>query len=276
MKSFILYLLFTFTALVGISAQTEGQPTDSVHTSTASEVTRSDSANIALQAKAAYDVNSFHHAIELLEKEKETQLSKGLESADLYYNLGNAYFRANEIAKAILYYEKAQLINPGDRDVRHNIEYANTKIEDKILVADTFFINIWFRAVQNLFSSNGWATLAVAFFILLISCLTLFFFSRSIGRKQFAFYAGIIFTILLILSNVFAYKQKYKLEQHNSAIIIAASATIHSSPDSNSKELFILHSGTKVYINKEDRNWLEIEIDNGSVGWIQRDKLEII
>ncbi len=232
--------------------------------------------NIADEAITAYNEGDFRKAIEILEKEKNIQKEKGLESAELYYNLGNSYFRVNDLANARLYYEKALLLNPGDRDIKHNIDYLSTKIEDKILVADTFFLNIWFRAVQNLFSSNTWAVISVVFFILFISCLVMFFFSRHVSIKKISFYIGIVSMLVIILANVFSFRQKNKIEDRNTAIIMIGSASILSSPDINSKELFILHSGTKVYITKEDRNWIEIEIDNGSVGWVQREKLEII
>lgn len=240
------------------------------------EALAQDNSNVSQQAIEAYNKGNFKKTIELLEKERETQSSKGLESSDLYYNLGNAYFRDNQIAKARLNYERASLIDPGNRDVKHNIDYVNTKIEDKIVVADTFFLSIWFRVLQNLLSSNGWAKFAIGSFILLIVSLFAFFFGRNIIVKKSAFYTGLVMLILVIFANIFSYSQKQKIEHHDTAIIMTSPAPIYSSPDVNSKELFILHAGTKVTINKEDRTWLEIEIDNGSIGWVQRDQIEII
>lgn len=235
-----------------------------------------DSLNVTQQAIEAYNSGNYKRVINLLEKEKNSQLAKGLESSDLYYNLGNAYFRDNQLAKARLYYERAFLINPGDRDTKHNIDYLTTKIEDKIVVVDSFFLSIWFRAIQNLLSSNGWAKFAIVTFIILMFSIAAFFFGKLLVIKKAAFYTGIVMLVLLIFANIFSYKQKAKLEHHDTAIIMTSSAPIYTSPDVNSKELFILHSGTKVSINKEDRTWLEVEIDNGSIGWIQRDKIEII
>lgn len=235
-----------------------------------------DSINVSQQAVDAYNKGNFKKAIELLESKKDSELSKGLESSDLYYNLGNAYFRDNQLAKARLYYERALLINPGDRDTKHNIDYITTQIEDKIVVADTFFLGIWFRAAQNLFSSNGWARFAIISFIMFMISLAAFFFGRELVIKKAAFYTGVVMLVLLIFANIFSYNQKSKLEHHDTAIIMNVSTPIYTSPDVNSKELFNLNSGTKVLINKEDRTWIEIEIDNGSIGWVQRDKIEII
>lgn len=231
---------------------------------------------ISDQAVTLYNDGDFRKAIAILEQERKEQLAKGVESADLYYNLGNAYFRVNDLAHARLNYERALLLEPGDRDTRHNIEYLSTKLEDKILVADTFFLSIWFDAVQNLFNSNTWSTISVVGFILFIACLTVFFFSKLITMKKAAFYAGIVLIVVIIFANVFSFRQKKRIEHRNTAIIMTGSASMVSSPDINSKVLTVLHSGTKVTITKEDRSWLEIEIDNGTVGWIQKEKLEII
>lgn len=272
MKRIILSCLFIFT--IHLSYAQDSIPAvknDSVPASAAHL-----SSGASADAIAAYTEGHFRRAIEILEAEKDEKLKEGLESGELYYNLGNSYFRMNDLANARLYYEKALLIEPGDRDTRHNIDYLSTKIEDKILVADTFFLNIWFRAVQNLFASNVWATIAVVFFLVLMASLATFFFSRSIVVKKAVFYAGIVAAVIVIFANIFAFRQKDKIEDRDTAIVMVGSASVVSSPDINSKELFILHAGTKVYITKQDRNWLEIEIDNGSVGWIQRDKIEII
>jgi len=232
--------------------------------------------NIAEQVVAAYNDGNFQKVIEILEKEKDEQKLKGLESADLYYNLGNAYFRNRDIAHSLLNYERALLLNPGDRDTKHNIEYVSTFIEDKILIADTFFLTTWVKALQHSFSANTWAAIAIVSFLLLIGCLFLFFFGKSVTVKKASFYVGIVLIVIVVLSNVFTFGQKNELEHRSTAIIMSGSVSIKSSPDINSKELFILHSGTKVKITKEDRRWLEIEIADGNVGWIQRDALEII
>lgn len=231
---------------------------------------------VSEQAAKAYQDGNYRKTIELLESEIKTQKEQGKVSPELFYNLGNAYFRVNEVPQALLNYERSLLYNPGDRDVRHNIEYAQTKIEDKILTADNFFLQIWFDGVQNQTTANNWAKWAITFFVLFIASLFLFFFSSKLNLKKAGFYAAIGCLTLVIFTNIFAYRQKRKIENRNTAIIMAGSAPVVSAPNTTSKELFILHSGTKIVINKSDGNWYEIEIANGSIGWIQKDKLEII
>lgn len=228
------------------------------------------------EATKAYQGGEFRKAIELYEKQIESLKEKGEVSADLYYNLGNAYFRANEMPQAILNYERAQLYNPGDRDIRHNIEYAQTKIEDKILTADNFFLGIWFHGVQNLFSSNTWAVVAIVCFILFLGGLVLFFFSPKLTLKKGGFYIALVFIILFVFGNIFSSNQKDKIENRNTAIIMTGVAPALSSPGSDGKEVFVLHAGTKVTITRVDGSWCEIEIADGNVGWTQRDNLEII
>jgi len=280
MKRVILSYIFLFFVLAISYAQedTVSTKTDSITVNTNTVIAENKKGNNAAidEANELYNTGDFRKAIELLENEKNVQKEQGLESPELYYNLGNSYFRVNEIAKARLYYERALLLDPGDRDIRHNINYVTTKLEDKIPVADTFFLSIWFNGVQNLFASNTWATVGVVSFILLIICLVMFFFSRLISIKKGAFYAGIVLIIVVIFANIFSFRQKNRIEHRDTAVIMAASVPMVSSPDMNSKELTVLHAGTKVSVTKEDRNWLEVEIDNGTVGWIQRDKLEII
>lgn len=232
--------------------------------------------SVETKAKDAYSAGEFEKTVEMLEAEKKAHLDKGEESATLYYNLGNAYFRNNDLAQAILYYEKAHLLDPGDRDIRHNIEFANTLIEDKIIPVNDFFLVNWFKAVQNCFPSNTWTVIAIVQFVLFLCCIALFIFVQSVNLKKTTFYIGIVLLPLLIFANIFAINQKHKLTNRNTAIIMVGSAPAVSAPSNDSKEVFVVHSGTKVTINKEDNDWVEVELSSGHVGWIEKTKLEII
>lgn len=227
-------------------------------------------------AISAYREGDFRKAIELFEAEIKLNKEQGLESAALYYNLGNAYFRVNDLGHARLNYERAALLAPSDKDIQHNIEYVTTRIESKIIAKGSIFISDWFNAIQSLLNSDTWAILGVVFFLVFIACLATFFFSRLVFLKKVSFYTGLVVIIFVLLANIFANNQKQKLIDRNTAVIIAPSVSISASPDINSKEVFRLHAGTKVSVRKDDRNWLEIQIDDGNVGWVQRDKLEII
>jgi tetratricopeptide (TPR) repeat protein len=271
-RRILFILLFSVVAFRSISAQDSIQQNVPEKEAVAADAPLS----VMEQTQKEYDEKNYRKTIEILESEIKSLQEQGKVSAQLYYNLGNDYFRVNEFPQALLNYERAYLYNPGDRDIRHNIEYARTKIEDKILTADTFFLRIWFEGVQNLLTSDGWAKFAILFFIVLIAGAALFVFSPNLRLKKTGFYVGITMLVFLLLSNIFAYRQKKKIETRNTAIIMAASVPVASSPSGASKELFVLHAGTKVEITNSDGNWYEIELANGSVGWIKKEKLEII
>lgn len=230
----------------------------------------------AEKAAEAYRTGNFAKSVELYESIVAQGLSENRESGDIYYNLGNAYFRHNEVAKAILNYERALLLKPGDADIRHNLRFARTQIEDKIDVSgDLFVANLW-RNVANWFDSNTWASIGIALFILFLACVGTFLFVRLMWLKKSVFYAGIVLFVCMLFANVFAFSQRNARILRHTGIVMAASASAMTSPDSNSKELFRLHAGTKVKMKKTDGNWYEVEIANGSVGWIPKESVEAI
>jgi len=224
------------------------------------------------EAETAYAQKQYDKAIELY----EDVLKNFGESAEIYYNLGNAYYKANKIAPAILNYERALLINPGDRDLRFNLQIANLRTIDKIEPVGEFFLTEWFRTVQNFWSVDMWATLGIIGFVLFIGCLTLYFFSKWMRLKKIGFYAGIVLLTIVIVANIFAWKQRQALINRNGAIIFAPTVTIKSSPDASGTDLFVLHEGTKVSIKSMLGEWYEIELADGNVGWIRQKELEKI
>ena len=223
-------------------------------------------------ANAAYAKGDFAKAIELY----ESVLKEKGESATVYYNLGNSYYKANKIAPSILNYERALLLDPGNSDIRFNLEMAKLKTVDKIEPVGEFFLTSWFRSVQNLLSTDAWSTFAIVCFILLIGCLFLFFFSRMILVKRLSFYIGICLLILTVFGNIFAYNQNKMLAESNSAIIFVPTTTIKSSPADSGTDLFILHEGTKVKLRSKLGDWNEIETADGNVGWIKSGEIVVI
>ena len=155
------------------------------------------------QGDSAYMRNDYASAIQIY----ESLLTKG-EAAEIYYNLGNSYYKTDDIAKAILNYERALLLQPGNADVRANLEIARSKTIDKVVsVPDIFFVT-WTKSLINCLSVDAWAKLGIVFFILLLVSFSLFFFSKQIVWKKSGFIAGIVFLIFVVLSNVFASEQK--------------------------------------------------------------------
>ena len=224
----------------------------------------------------AYRKQDYKRSIELYEALVASGLEENRESAQLYYNLGNAYFRDHQLGKAILNYERAHLLAPGDSDIRHNLRYANNYTEDRITPASNLFLTNWFNGVRDLYSSNTWARLAVIFFVLFIACVALFLFVRVMAVRKAAFYIGLALLLFVGIANAFAFSQKRERVRREQAVVMVGAARANASPDENSNLLFELHEGSKVKIKSSDGNWYKIEIANGSVGWTLKKNVEVI
>lgn len=227
-------------------------------------------------ASQAYRNNDFKKSIEIYEGIVAEGIAEDRESAQIYYNLGNAYFRDSRLGKAILNYERALMLDPGDSDIRHNLRFAGSRTEDRIEEVGSLFLTNWINGIRNMLSSDMWGTAGIVFFLLFLVCLTLFLFVRLLWIRKTAFYSGIVFFVFMIIANIFAFNQKREQIQRTYAIVIVGAASVNASPDENSNVLFELHEGTKVKIRNSDGNWYEIEIANGSVGWTPKQKVEII
>ena len=224
------------------------------------------------EGDSAYIRNDFASAIQIY----ESLLRKG-ESADVYYNLGNSYYKINEIAKAILNYEKALLLQPGNGDIRANLEIARGKTVDKVEVVPEIFFVTWTKALINSMSVDSWAIWGIVSFLLLIVSLYFFIFSKQVVLKKVGFITGIIFLIVVVMANIFASKQKEELLNRDTAIIMSPSVTVRSTPSENGTSLFILHEGHKVNIKDDSmKDWKEIRLEDGKVGWVPVGSIEII
>ena len=224
------------------------------------------------EAEEAYAKEDYTQAIELYESVLKTYG----ESAMVYYNLGNAYYKAGKVAPAILNYERALLLNPGDSDTRFNLQVARQKTVDKIEPIGEFFLTRWIGTVEDVYSADGWAKWGVASFVLFIGCLVLFFFSKWIRLKKIGFFAGICFLLISLVANLFADSQQDKLLHRADAIVFASTVTVKSSPDASGTDLFILHEGTKVTIKSTLGEWSEIQLEDGNVGWMPSKEIQQI
>lgn len=203
-------------------------------------------------------------------------VDKGFESAKLYYNIGNAYFKSDDIANAILYFEKAKKLKPNDEDINFNLEVANSRISDNIEeIPELIFIK-WWRSIKNLYYVDTWAKISIfsiSFFFLLA---LVYFMSKKNFLRKFSFFSGIILIILFAISlNISIKKYKSTINQ-NEGIIFTPSITVKSSPNKNSVDLFVVHEGTKIKLIDKLGEWVEIKIANGSVGWVKKNNLKMI
>ena len=228
--------------------------------------------NIQQEAVQAYEKGEYQKAADLY----ESLTKEGYNSADLYYNLGNAYYKAGENAQAILNYERALLYAPNDADLKTNLEIAKLKTVDKIDPVEKIFIYNWIDSIRNMNTSNQWATIAVGAFVLFLGCFALYFIGGKVWMKKIAFFSAILLFILILFANSAASAQKERLVNRDYAIVFAKSVTAKSTPADSGTDLFVLHDGTKVKVKSKVGEWYEVELADGNIGWIPSSKLEII
>jgi tetratricopeptide (TPR) repeat protein len=225
-----------------------------------------------VEADSAYARGQYQQAI----SDYEALLKNGA-SADLYYNLGNAYYRTENITRAVLNYERALLLSPGDRDIRFNLQLAQSKTIDKIVPESEMFFITWYHSLVNLMSVDGWARTAIFSLTLVIILSLLYLFSERIWLRKIGFFGGFVLLLLFVLSNIFAWQQKQNLLFRKGAIVVAPLVTVKSTPAKNGTDLFILHEGTKVNITDGSmKGWKEIRLADGKEGWIESNKIETI
>jgi len=252
MKRFLTIFLFLFVLIVTSSAD--------------------DNTAIIDKANKEYTKGEYYNAIELYQK----IYKNGFESSDLYFNLGNAYFKVNDFASAILYFEKAKKLNPADENTEYNIRITNTKIFDKNDAAPELFLKRWWKSICKSLSADAWAAITIIFFSLFFILVGLYLLSKSIRIRKLSFWAAGVFLVLTIISFTSGSQQYFNITNHNEAIIMSPSVTIKSSPSENSTDLFVVHEGTKVKVIDIVGEWSEVSIANGSRGWMKTTSFEKI
>lgn len=225
------------------------------------------------EADKAYQENDFKGAIE----KYEAILNGGQESADVYYNLGNSYYKDKNLAKAILNYERALLLSPGDEDIIYNLEMAKSKTIDNVTPKSEIFIITWINSIRDLMGESSWSVFAISCFIVFLLGMSAYIFGGKIIIKKTGFSFAVIFLFFTIVANLFADSQKEKLLNRSGAIVMQPSVTVKSTPDDSGTDLFVLHEGTKVYINDNSmKGWKEVSLEDGSRGWLPIESIEVI
>ena len=203
--------------------------------------------------------------------------AEGLESPELYYNIGNAFFKSSDYAHAILYYERALKLDPSYSDARFNLEFAREFVQDRIESVPEFFLKTWIRRLGYLFSSDTWAALFLILLGLALAGALLFLLGTAPARRRTGFFAGLAALLLAFCCLGFASSQKAAYNRADSAIVTVPVSSVRSSPGSEAaKDLFVLHEGTRVRILDEVGGWWNIELSDGRQGWIPSSDLELI
>jgi tetratricopeptide (TPR) repeat protein len=203
-------------------------------------------------------------------------LDGGYQSAAVYFNLGNAYFKLGDIPSALLYYEKAHKLAPGDEDINFNIYFANSKTPDKVEPAPTFFATQWWHSIVLFFPIGTLSVLSVLSFIAGSGLLVLYLFTNIISLKKLSFYTGVLVLISGLLLVFISNRQVHYFNDHHQAIIFSGSVNVRSGPGDQAATLFVLHDGTKINILDTSNGWIKVQLANGNEGWIQQSDVKEI
>ena len=220
----------------------------------------------------AYEMKHYDEAVAVYEK----LIAGEGATKQLYYNLGKAYYRANEIGKAILNYERALRLDPTDDDVRANIEFAQEYIKDEVTEQPELFLVSWFNAFKNTFGIDTWAVIAVTAFIVALVCVALMLLVKRKGIRKAGLVISIVSLVVCVVANIAAMSLRNFVIDKSQAIVMKEEVAMMSAPNS-STVLMKIHEGRKVTVTDDsiDR-WKEIQLEDGTVGWVKNGDIERI
>ena len=249
-KTYLVYTVFLFTGSLGM-AQNEA---------------------LFEKATAAYNAGNYEESVLIY-----TQiLDAGEHSAALYFNLGNAHYKQNEIAPSIYFYEKALLLNPGDPETLNNLAYAqNMTLDDITPIPEPYLERIYKRVLLS-FSMNTWAYTGIFLMLLFVGTYMFFLGSRRPNRKRAGLITSVIALVLALFCSGFAYLRYRNYVETQPAIVFKREITVRSEPNLQSSPVFLLHEGTKVQVKDSLDIWLKVQLADGQTGWAEGDALRLL
>ena len=260
-------ILLVLVMMLGGSSSVMAQKQDTLKINESESVQ-----SLKQKADEAYSKGKYQDAITAY----EAALKKG-KSANLYYNLGNAYYRTDNITRAVINYEKARLLAPGDKDILHNLDVARSKTIDNIQPGEKIFFKVWFENIKTSMGIDTWATVSLISLVVALILFLVYLFAKQMVVRKVAFYLSVCLVIFFILGNVFASQLKDIATNSKGAIIVSPSVTAKKTPTDQGVDVCILHEGTRVEITDEAlKGWYEIRIADGREGWISSDAVELI
>lgn len=249
MKAFLAFLLF----LAGFSATAQNEA-------------------MFNEATTAYNEANYEKAAENYLQ----IIEKGQHSAELYFNLGNSYYKQNKIAPSIYYYEKALLLAPNDSEIKNNLSYARNMTLDAIDELPETGLSRIKKNLTGFLSFDQWAKTAVVFMILFVLLYIAFYYFRYSTRKRIAFIASLLALLISLVSVVFAFIQFNDFKKDRPAIVFSEEIAIRAEPNDRSQEVFTLHEGTKVNVLEELNDFQKIEIADGKTGWVPKKSIKVL
>lgn len=224
-------------------------------------------------ADALYEKEDYAEAASAYESILKT---KGVSSA-LYYNLGNCYYKLDDIPHAVLNYERATLLDPGDNDIRANLALARGKTIDKVVPPSEMFFVTWWRNLTTSISLDTWSYVGIAAFVVMLIGVCLYMFVSQLTVRKIGIYGAMLMFVVCIIANLCAFSQSMDIKHRGTGIIMSPSVTVKSSPSDKSTDLFLIHEGSKVEIlDGSMKEWKEVKFEEGKQGWIPSEAMEVI
>ena len=223
-------------------------------------------------ATDAYNTGDYNKAIE----NYLGIIEAGQHSAELYFNLGNSYYKLNQVAPSIYYYEKALLLKPKDNEILNNLEYAQNMTLDAIeLMPETGLTKIY-NDITSPLSFDQWGYLAVVFIILFVLLYIAFYYLKYATQKRIAFITSFISLTLAIVSVIFAFLKFNDFKADQPAIVFDNEVKVTSEPNKRSQAVFTLHEGTKLNVLEELEGYKKIRIADGQTGWLTSESIKLL
>jgi len=224
------------------------------------------------QATDSYNNGDYQKAIDYY----SGILENGKHSSELYFNLGNAHYKLNQIAPSIYNYEKALLLSPNDAEIKNNLSYAQNMTLDAIETLPETGLAKIYKRMTDIMSFDEWSYTAIVFMILFALLYISFYYFRYATQKRIAFISSIAALFISIGSAAFAFVQYNDFMADQPAIVFSSEVQIKAEPNQRSEQVFILHEGTKVNVLEELNEWKKIKIVDGKTGWVTSEGIRLL
>ena len=224
------------------------------------------------RANQLYQQNKFAEARDAY----ESVVRNGFLSGELYYNLGNAYYKTGDVGKAILNYERALRLMPNDDDLKHNLQLANLMITDKIEATPRLFLWDYWDGIKGAWSLLTLTWICYAVCTLLIGSICVVILARTYQIRRLGLFGGSVSTAVLILFIILLIGKIGEVNRTDTAVVTAKITTVKNSPDAKSSDAFVLHSGVKLTITDSVNEWVKIRLSDGKVGWMEKNDAEVM
>lgn len=226
----------------------------------------------AREADSLYRADDYQAAAEAY----EAVLAAGFASADLYYNLGNAYYRLDETGRAILNYERALRLKPSMSDAKENLALANARTTDRITTLPQLFIVRWWNSLTIVVTPSGWRIIWLVLLAIVATGIVLLRSGRTSTLRKAGLATTAVSLLSLLLTTALLISATRSYNAHPYAIIVDQTVTLKASPDNKSIDKMILHEGTKVKVLDDLTGWYKVSIADGTTGWCQQNTIERI